>query len=230
MTVEQRYARAARSSNLKLDDIAPRDVDVVIAAGFSERLGTMLLRCRNEWAAQRAEFDRMFAVLNTDRAAAAVAKKQAISEGERTKAAPDFKAAEKITEDSKRALATSRALALMAMQSLGAAAAMFHEAAGARSHRLGLRLSTPEIADCVGNGLDLWLDQRCAHCAGRGFNGGYGVPVVVCRGRAGCGGTGKKRRDYPSRVRAQIALGEWVVAEADRMAERAQRRMHRVLR
>lgn len=49
--IEERYARATRSSHLELKrtDEAPGDVDTVIAAGTAEHVGILLTRLRLEW-------------------------------------------------------------------------------------------------------------------------------------------------------------------------------------
>lgn len=42
----------------------------------------------------------------------------------------------------------------------------------------------------AGRALDLFLDPTCDKCEGRGKNGGYGSPEILCKH---CGGTGKRQ-------------------------------------
>lgn len=47
--IEERYARATRSSHLELKSESPGDVETIIAAGTAEHVGIMLTRLKAEW-------------------------------------------------------------------------------------------------------------------------------------------------------------------------------------
>lgn len=234
--IAERYSRATHSSHLKLRP-EPGDIDVLAAAGMAgsalrdlrggrtRALGILLLRCRHEWDAQRGEFERMYTALSRERALADTAKADARRIP--AKAEEHAARARRIDAEAKAALATSRALALMAMGSLGEAYARFADLAGLRAARLRLGMELPDIADCVGVGLEIWLDRRCGACAGRGFNGGYGVPVLFCKE---CGASGERRRHFPAGQPARARLGEWVVSFAEEKMRAAAVQIQRRLR
>lgn len=48
MSIEEKYARAIRSSHLQVKE-QPGDADTIIAAGMADSLGTLLARLRAEW-------------------------------------------------------------------------------------------------------------------------------------------------------------------------------------
>lgn len=221
--IAERYSRASKSSHLKME-VEPGDVDVLIAAGLADSLGTLLLRCRQEWDSQRAEMERMHRVLRSDREAAEGIRKQtAEDEEERDEFAEESRRAFKRAEETLR---TSRALMMMGMLSLSSAREALRNYALIRMYRKNLDIDKHHH-DIVDDALDVWLDQRCDACCGRGFNGGYGAPVLNCRP---CRASGKRRRVFPSRTSDAYALGEWLIAEADRMVQAAQRKMQRALR
>lgn len=179
----ERYMRASKSSHLKLE-VEPGDVDVIIAAGFADSLGTMLLRCRQQWDAQRAEL-------------------------------------------AKHDNLTGRVLVMMAMRSVTPTYLALQNYGAQRAARRGMNLQDSQIADIVGNALDVWLDQRCNHCNGTKETGLFGGPRAICNR---CKGTGTRRRVMPSKTTEELALGEWLIAEADRLVEAAQRKMSQALR
>lgn len=47
-----------------------------------------------------------------------------------------------------------------------------------------------KVLKLAGRALDLFLDPTCDKCEGRGKNGGYGSPEILCKH---CGGTGKRQ-------------------------------------
>ncbi len=116
--------------------------------------------------------------------------------------------------------ATSRALVLMGMRSLTPTYLALQRHAMSRAVRRNLDLTSEEIADVAHNALDVWLDQRCNTCNGTKETGIYGGPRAIC---VKCRGTGIKRRVFPSKTSAQHTLGEWLLAEAERLVSDATR-------
>lgn len=64
-----------------------------------------------------------------------------------------------------------------------------------------------DVLRLTGRALDVFLDPNCSHCEGRGKNGGYGLPEVLCKP---CRGTGKRDhnvgRDDVERAFVQFLL------------------------
>ena len=217
MSMAERYIRATRSSHLKIEP-EPGDVDVVIAAGMADSLGTLLLRCRQEWDASRGALE--LAEDNLDRGLE-LANIEASSVLDGPTRAELLR--RNVEEDALR----SRALILLSMTSLAPAKEALKRHAVARATRRSMTLSLFEIARCVGSALDIWLDQRCNACEGRGKNGRYGTPQIIC---AVCRGSKVRRRVFPSKTNDEHVLGEWLIAEADRLVANAEARMQRLLR
>jgi hypothetical protein len=76
----------------------------------------------------------------------------------------------------------------------------------------------------AGRALALWMAPNCWHCGGRGFNGGYGVPQVLCMGPDRCGGTGKRRTRLADN-NAGHEFGRALLCEMDRKADNVARAM-----
>jgi hypothetical protein len=211
----ERYSRASRSSHLKVEPTEQGDVDVVISAGLADSLGTLLLRCRHEWDSQRAAMEQHETNL---RAAEEAARIEAFKAG---------KTAIEVIRDAANETLTSRALILMNMPSIRPTANALGRHATNRARQRNMTIEPDIIRRAAGNALDVWLDQRCNSCAGRGKNGGYGAPQIIC---TKCRGTGIRRRVLPSKTSYELALGEWLMAEADRLVAAAQRKMSQALR
>jgi len=120
--------------------------------------------------------------------------------------------------------ATSRALVMMGMRSVTPAYLALQRHAMTRVARRNLDLSGEEVADIAGNALDVWLDQRCNTCNGTKETGVYGGPRAIC---VKCRGSGIRRRVFPSKTSAQLTLGEWLIAEAERMVADAMQEARR---
>lgn len=236
MSVAERYIRATRSSHLKLEPEAG-DVDMIIAAGIADSLGTLLLRCRQEWDSQRAQLEQaeenrqagLAIAHQAERAAkpVVVANAGPCRPEEFERAMAD---AAKVRENVDNEALTSRMLILMNMTSLRPTSNALMRYALQRAARRKMMLERAEVAVLVGQSLDVWLDQRCNACAGRGFNGGYGAPNVLCTECTECRGTKKRKRPISSKGTEANELGGWLLAESDRLVDAAQRRMHQALR
>lgn len=226
MTIAERYSRAATSSHLKLK-VEAGDVDVVIAAGLADSLGTTLLRCRLEWDSQQSQVQQAIENRLHGLGIADAVKKAAKSQDDADKRAAQAGAAEEMRLDVERAAITARMLVLMRMGSLEPAAAAAQRFALQRVARRNLHVDPVAIERVVKAALDVWLDQRCHACAGRGFSGGYGSPIISCRA---CRASGKRRRVFPAKTAHEFTLGEWLMAEFERMVEAASKRMNQSLR
>lgn len=119
---------------------------------------------------------------------------------------------------------TARVLILMNLRSLGPAKqALFEFALRQAPHKACD--STPEaLGKLVGQVLDVWLDKLCHHCDGRGFNGGYGSPRLMC---GKCGGTGSMRNAKLGANAGEHAFGLWLLNVLDSRASTAMRQVHR---
>lgn len=106
---------------------------------------------------------------------------------------------------------TAASRALQAYAQVFAARAGFMAHAQERRHH--------EVADVAVRVLHAWLDPACPHCAGRGFNGGYKEPVVLC---AVCGGSASRvygpRAERLHRTVAGHELGRALLDEVERKA------------
>ena len=191
VTIGERYSSATDSSNLRVTSERRGDADMLIAAGWlGEQLGASLFRLMHEFDAVKgehgiasAEFER------AERAACALDTEAARLVGP-TKPLLQVEAAEIRQMASAQAL-TARAMILINLgtlrevrDQLGAYAL---DIAGKRHQFLELGPGT--VLKAAGQALDLLLDANCHHCQGRGKNGGYGSPEVLCRA---CGGSGKR--------------------------------------
>ena len=64
------------------------------------------------------------------------------------------------------------------------------------------------IVAVVGKVLEAWLDKLCEPCAGRGFSGGVGAPVVLC---SACKGTKTRRLGPLSDTPGEHQYGLWLL-------------------
>ena len=211
MSMAEKYIRASTSPRLKLEP-EPTDVDVIIAAGLADSLGTVLLRCQQEWDAERGELERMEETLLRNQVEAERTGKHHAIEG----MAQFYEA--------KQTLLTSRVLAMMAMRSLPVAYVALQRLAMKRVLQRKLELQIEETAEIVHNALDVWLDQRCNHCFGTKETGVYGGPRAICNK---CRGTGVRRRVFETQKAHAYTLGEWLIAEMERLSAEAKERMSR---
>lgn len=227
--VEEKYARAISTSHLKLGrlDEAPGDAETIIAAGMAEPLGVLLARLKTEWdtisaheVAQAANSltARVLILMGLRSLAPA---KQAMLRFALCKAAsyscdPSTKPRDELgamtarlgeeLEDETRAVlvAAHRAKAV-------------EVAKIAAAHQRNM-------AQLVGKVLDVWLDRLCNSCEGRGFNGGYGVPKVMC---TKCGGSGSRRQGQLGANQAEQAFCLWILNTMDTKCAASMRQMAR---
>lgn len=243
MSIAERYSRASTSSHLKMQDHQTGDIDVVTAAGWVSRvpesrwleaevqlgrsLGVILLRCRGEWDMQRAQMEQ--AEANAQAGVAAVkAALLAVAKAEKGEGTGeplvDIAA---LREANAAELQTSRSLIMMRMESLPRAMTGLLRLGVMRANRRSMTLQPEAIARCAASVMDVWIDQRCDACAGRGYNGGAGLPQIKCRA---CGGMRVKRRVFPTKSTEENTLGEWLLNVMNEKYEVAQQKISRALR
>lgn len=71
------------------------------------------------------------------------------------------------------------------------------------------------VVQIAGKALQYWLDPQCHECEGRGFTGGYGLPMELCKA---CHGT-KKRQATHHHTAAGHEFGRALLCEMDRKCD-----------
>jgi hypothetical protein len=89
-----------------------------------------------------------------------------------------------------------------------------------------LAITDATVLQLVGRILQSFLDPNCRACEGRGANGGYGAPQLVCRA---CRGSGKSRSALGSNAHEREFCAH-MLAEMDRMLDEVDRLMRQFLR
>lgn len=84
-----------------------------------------------------------------------------------------------------------------------------------------------DVLRLAGRALDVFLDPNCPHCEGRGKNGGYGLPEVLCKH---CRGSGKRDARKFGQDEADRAFVQFLLCAMDAQAESALRSMRCMLR
>ena len=119
----------------------------------------------------------------------------------------------------------SRVLILSQLGTLHAA----KQQLGAYSIKIATRRAFMEPDEKVlilaGRALDLFLDPTCDKCDGRGKNGGYGSPEVICRS---CGGSGK--RHISQKVESDKAFIQHMVSCMEMLASNTESEIGKLLR
>ncbi|MGA0608848.1 hypothetical protein [Caldimonas sp. KR1-144] len=235
-TVEERYTRAIRSSDLEVDE-QRGDVDMLIAAGWChETLGTMLYRLACEFDSVKSEqhlanveIVRAAKAIDAQiEAAAEVLKLKPEAKQEEVEAA-EYRAArmrsdaEAMRRQAEAAHVTARLLILQRMKSLDATKAALGRWACVQATRRHFMQNDADVVRLAGRVLNVFLDPTCSSCQGRGRNGGYGSVQSICRA---CSGSGKRKtnlgKDAVERWFAQHLLAEMesMLAEIDRQMRR----------
>lgn len=231
-TIGETYGRATVSSNLRVPPSGRSDADTLIAAGWlDDCLGALLLRLAHEWDAvrgehgiARAEFDRVerLACL-IERSAVAYARQVDCDD----RPAWDWYMLRTVGETDKAAdlrrhaiaqARTSRALMQTHLKTLREAKEMLYGFARREATKRALTMRDEALADIVGQTLDIHLDATCHQCQGRGLNGGYGVPVTICKV---CGGSGQRGAHFVGKDQAQRDFAAFLLSAMERLLSRA---------
>lgn len=81
------------------------------------------------------------------------------------------------------------------------------------------------VLKIAGKALQYWLDPQCHSCSGRGFNGGFGLPLVLC---TACHGS-KKREATFHHTAAGHEFARALLCEMDRKTEHVNTMLKRFL-
>lgn len=186
---ETKYLRATHSSHLEMrrTDEGQGDIETIVAAGLSDAMGILLTRLKGEWDAAAGE------VSLTQRNAKRMQEARSAAVKAATKDKPFDAAA--FDKAASTELLTARALILMSLRSLEPAKQSLFLFAHRQAPHKACDSDEKALAALVGQVLDVWLDKVCHKCEGRGFNGGYGSPRIMCVSpkHGGCGGSGSRR-------------------------------------
>lgn len=211
----EQYSRAVSSSHLRMSEHRG-DADVLTVAAFADSLGRRLMRVRKEWDKHRAAVE-----LEAGQHRAAL--ERARIEEKKDGGTPGAMRAEAEDESLR-----TRALIFieMADELLPLRDALMSYATRQAAFRR-LEIDVDHVRSAVGNALDIWLDQRCVGCTGRGINGGYGTPQIICRK---CKGAMLRRRALPYETAAEGELGEWLISQMSVKVAAAERKIERGMR
>lgn len=103
--------------------------------------------------------------------------------------------------------------------SVVASAVQSHAITAAKRLRLDrLEAEIRTVADQV---LDVFLSPGCPTCSGRGFNGGYGAPQVLC---PPCRATGKRVVEYGQDV-IEHEFARWLLDDLTTKIQEAERQI-----
>ena len=190
--LDERYARAINSTDLRMVDDRQGSADLLAAFGISAGLGALLQRLRAEFDSVKgehgladAEFQRVRGVIAGKLAQAQRELRQ--SDRGPTRAALYYREAEEMRIESERAALTATALTMMHLKTLreakNALAAYALNMATRRRHMISDR----EVIALTGHALGVWLDHRCRKCSGTGAVGEFGRRRLTCRACTGSG-------------------------------------------
>lgn len=96
----------------------------------------------------------------------------------------------------------------------------------AKRHAGQLRYHGEDAPEIATRALAYWLDPLCHHCGGRGFCGGTGTPVEVCRH---CHGTGRTQPRF-SKSEAGQQFAYLLISEMERKTARVGEQIKRYLK
>lgn len=253
-TLPEQYTRAMNSSRLVLAERTRGDVDLLIAAGWvRDDLATKLYRLACEFDAARGEQTQARRRIAVATAEADELEKKAAKQkkaGQTLDALETSELAEDMRKEIANQLVSERAFLMMRLKSLEST----KEALGAwaMERAIATRFKSPgplpteagptlparmrawrgvvrDRAACVarisGRVLEVYLDNLCAPCQGRGFNGGFGGPQKICRA---CSGSGHRK---PARDDSgpEMNFAHFLLAEIEGMQDGVERAMRRFL-
>ena len=224
-TIAERYSRALESHHLEVKE-GRGDVDLLVAAGWvHDGLGTKLYRLRSEWDAVRGEH-------RLAEAAAQVADKKhtvrvravaRMAEGDDRAEALQY-ARDQIAA-AERAALTARALIMVHLKTLHAATVALGAFAVIHAIDVRYRVRGDNAQRIAGRALDAWLDPNCPTCEGRGYTGGFTLPMALCNH---CGGTGSRQYRL-DRSDEGHKFGRSLLVQMDERTEFVGRQMRRYL-
>lgn len=222
-TIAESYSSATGSI-----DLAPLveqrcDVDYLIACGWiHDGLGAILVRVASEWDCVSAELRLARArVQNLEREAQRIERMADRSpDAQRTLSEGQAIMRQAVTEAT-----TAQLLAMGRMKSLRAAEEAVADFALAMAECTRFHAPERMVRSLAEHALATWLDCLCHSCSGRGFHGGFGSPLILCKI---CHGTGRPRNSTGSPRLVEFVKA--LQAEMDRKVSNTQQRMKKWLR
>lgn len=218
-TIAERYQRATHSSHLRVQE-RRGDVDYLIAAGWlREGLGAVMYRLRVEYDTVRGEMRAAEASLPgwEEVAHEVEAKIPAAAKAWHPPLAYTpyrlQEEADRIRVEARNYVLTERAFALAKLKTLRAARDAFGAFAIVMATKVAFMQDDAAALTIAGRVLDVWLDQLCHHCDGRGFTGGShrGEHQTLCRP---CRGSGH-RRDWIGKTAEERQFAGRLLAELE---------------
>ena len=220
-TIQERYARAIRSSHLEVEPHRAGDIDTVMAAGWcKDDLGASLFRLVCEFDRVRADYWAANARLREQEA-------QATREEKSTKVGPTR--ADLIRRSAADEAIQARAFILLELKTLGIATRMLGEHAITLRDRYRFDLDDRAVRVLAGKVMDVFLDPTCPHCTGRGKVGSMerGEREHICRP---CEGTGRRDREAIGRTPAQRQFAGRLLSDMELSIANVDYAMQKVLR
>lgn len=207
--IEERYAKAVRSSHLEVTrSTEDGDLDLVIAAGMAETMGVLLARLKGEWDGQKGQL----AVYRKEQTRLLREAEKLTRDVNPETQAESRKQADWLRAEAEREGVTARALILMEMRSLSPAKQAIYNLAMRQAVKKACNSPEAAIAALVGRVLDVWLDRLCTPCDGRGSLGGYKAQRILCNK---CGGSGSRRSAPISKDLSEQMFGLWLLGLMD---------------
>lgn len=201
-TFEERYIAATTSSNLRVQELTRGDADYLIAVGLAGRpkdsggdvpehvirrhdLAGKLLHLQNEFDRVKRGIEAAKDYQSPMRIKA-MEERRKLSKGQHGPDVPSYLM--QLAElDEHCVIGGARAHAMLSLKSLGGARDALHRWAEIEATRRCYMVTDAEVARIIGPVLEVFLDQNCYKCGGRGKLGAHGAAQMKCRA---CGGEG----------------------------------------
>jgi hypothetical protein len=223
-TTDERYGAATQASSLVVDPDERGHVDYLVAAGWGgAHLGAMLHRLRTEWDLAAGEYRLAMQHQHKVELSAARTARMAQRTSDKEKAADMLREAAQDLQQAAREALTARALAMVHLKTLHEAKQALGAFANYHADRLRLPFGPNTVNALAGRALQAWLDAICGACSGRGFNGGYLTPKVLC---TQCSATGRAQYRINTEDRAGH-FQRFLLAKMDAKCERVERAIAR---
>ena len=254
-TLSERYAIAISSNHLELSLRRQGSIDLILAAGLSDRMGTMLMRLGAEYAAAKGPYLLARRNLANTMAIVKGIQNRAQNMPESSQAhASAMQMAKELEHDARENAKIAYAHILLKLPSLATSKGAFCNWAMNQAYRLnfmrpahkpndpGPDLDAWNSAEAVRRQvvnvlacrvLDLLLEPTCAVCDGRGFFGGYSnTPQTPCipNKRSGAVCNGERRIDEVGRTEEERNFVFSLMELAKRAIRHAESEMQEKLR
>lgn len=223
-TTDERYGAATQATNLEVDPDERGHADYLVAAGWSGAyLGAILHRLRTEWDLAAGDYRLAMQHQRAVEIEAARASRSAARMSDPEEARKKLREASLALQQAAREALTARALAMVHLKTLHEAKQALGAFACYHADRMELPFSGEQILALTGRTLQVWLDAICGACSGRGFNGGYLTPRLLC---TQCGATGRAQYRVSDQDRAGRFI-RFLLAKMDVNCDRIERAIAR---